>query len=124
MNEKPDVITWFEIPARDFDRAVKFYETILETKLHHFGSPETKYAFFDHESSVSGGIKEHTGAIPSENGVLIYLNAGEDLQPILDCVEPAGGKILSRKELISEEIGCSAQFLDSEGNRLALHSRG
>ena len=124
MKEKPNVITWFEIPATDFDRAVLFYETILETKLQHFGPPESKYAFFDHENSVGGAITQHAGSTPSEHGVLIYLQAGEDLQPVLERVEPAGGKILKAKELISEEIGYSALFLDTEGNRLALHSRG
>ncbi|MCB0711893.1 MAG: VOC family protein [Ignavibacteriae bacterium] len=123
MERKQDIITWFEIPAHDFERAVLFYETILETKLHRFGSPGEDYAFFDHQNSVGGGITRHPGNVPSQSGVLVYLNGGDDLQPILDRVESAGGKVLSNKELISEEIGYSALFLDTEGNRLALHSR-
>ncbi len=122
MERKPDIITWFEIPAQDFERAVTFYETILETTLHRFGPPGSDYAFFDHHNSVGGAITRHDGCRPSENGVLVYLNGGEDLQPILDRVEEAGGKILKGKELISEEIGYSALFTDTEGNRLALHS--
>ena len=123
MQKKPDIITWFEIPARDFERAVTFYENVLETKLHRFGPPDSEYAFFDHENSVGGAITRHNGTLPSDQGILIYLNAGDDLQPALDRVEQAGGKILNGKELISEEIGYSALFLDTEGNRLALHSR-
>ena len=92
-----DVITWFEIPAIDFDRAITFYKTILKTQLEHFGSPENKYAYFLHEGSVGGAITQHDGRTPSEQGVLIYLNAGEDLQPILDRVESAGGKVLKDK---------------------------
>ena len=120
MEKKPDIITWFEIPATDFERALNFYQTVLQTTLHQF-SPD--YAFFDHQNSVGGSIvrsKEHT---PSDSGILVYLNAGDDLQPVLDRVEPAGGKIIREKELISQEIGYSAIFLDTEGNRLALHSR-
>ncbi|MGE3801682.1 MAG: VOC family protein [Candidatus Kapaibacterium sp.] len=123
MERKQDIITWFEIPAHDFERAVLFYETILETKLHRHGPPGESYAFFDHEDSVGGAITQYPDNAPSQSGVLIYLNGGDDLQPILDRVESAGGKVLRNKELISEEIGYSALILDTEGNRLALHSR-
>jgi hypothetical protein len=54
--------------------------------------------------------------------VLVYLDGGNDLQDILNRVESAGGKILLPKTMISEEIGYMAIFLDSEGNKQALHS--
>lgn len=55
-------------------------------------------------------------------GPLIYLNANPDVQLVLDKIETAGGKILVPKTEISPEYGSMAVFLDTEGNRIALHS--
>lgn len=61
--------------------------------------------------------------IPTKNGVLVYLNLGHDLQPALDRVEKSGGKILLQKTLIDPEMGYYALVVDSEGNRMGLHSK-
>ncbi|BAO76854.1 VOC family protein [Winogradskyella sp. PG-2] len=45
-----------------------------------------------------------------------------DVQVELDRVVDAGGKIYQEKTKISEEHGCMGVFIDSEGNRVALHS--
>lgn len=63
-----------------------------------------------------------SGYVPSDSGSLIYLNGGDDLSLVLDKVEPAGGRIIMPKTLISEESGYFAVFIDSQGNKLALHS--
>ncbi|MEN8248826.1 MAG: VOC family protein [Bacteroidota bacterium] len=116
-------INWFEIPARNFDRAVKFYRTILGKELPVNDINGTKMAFFSTEPlEVSGVIIAGEGAEPSHKGILIYLNGGEDLSTPLSKIEPAGGTIVQPKTKISDEIGCYAIFIDSEGNRLALHS--
>ena len=61
---------------------------------------------------------------PSQDGVLIYFSSpSEDLKNELDKVESAGGKVLIQKKLISEDIGYMGMFLDSEGNRVAIHSK-
>ena len=59
---------------------------------------------------------------PSDKGPLLYLNGGENLQHILDKVEAAGGKIVAEKRQVKPEIGYVAEFIDSEGNKIALHS--
>jgi predicted enzyme related to lactoylglutathione lyase len=59
---------------------------------------------------------------PSDNGVLVYLDGNPDLQVILDRIEKSGGKIIQPKKQISPDHGFMCLFLDSEGNRLALHS--
>jgi predicted enzyme related to lactoylglutathione lyase len=56
------------------------------------------------------------------DGPLIYLNANPDVQYVLDKIEAAGGKILVSKTQISEDYGYMAMFVDTEGNRIALHS--
>ncbi len=62
---------------------------------------------------------------PSTDGVLVYLTAHSgDLTNELSRVEAAGGKVLQPKTKISDEYGFMALIIDSEGNRIALHSRG
>jgi predicted enzyme related to lactoylglutathione lyase len=56
------------------------------------------------------------------DGVLIYLNGNPDVQNVLDKVEKAGGKIMVPKTEISPEYGFMGVFLDTEGNRIGLHS--
>jgi predicted enzyme related to lactoylglutathione lyase len=67
---------------------------------------------------TSGGFHS-----PSESkGPLVYLNANPDVQTVLDKIEAAGGRILVPKTQISPEYGHMAVFIDTEGNRVALHS--
>lgn len=116
-------INWFEIPAKDFERAVRFYRTVLENELPIGDINGSRMAFFSAEPlEVSGVIIEGEGAEPSAKGILLYLNGGEDLAKPLSKVESAGGTIVLPKTKISDDIGCYAIFIDSEGNRLALHS--
>lgn len=64
---------------------------------------------------------EMEGAEPSANGVTVYLDGGEDLALPLSRVKSAGGEILIPKTDIGEN-GFIAHFLDTEGNKVALHS--
>jgi predicted enzyme related to lactoylglutathione lyase len=77
---------------------------------------------YDNENDgVGGGIIASKEEKPSARGVLIYLNGGEDLSIPLAKVEENGGKVLVPKTNIGEN-GFMAQVLDTEGNRIALHS--
>jgi uncharacterized protein len=119
-----NAINWFEIPVKDFSRAKKFYETILDSPINEMPNPSPKYGMlpFDMQNGgVGGGIVEGEGYEPSAKGSLIYLNGGEDLNVPLSRVEKAGGKILMQKTSIGEN-GFIAQFTDTEGNKVALHS--
>ncbi len=116
-------INWFEIPATDFERAKTFYEKVLGVELL-LPFPGMKYAMFPADMSkgeIGGGIVEEQGYEPSQSGAVIYLNGGEDLAVPLSRVESAGGKILIPKSSIGAN-GFMAQFLDTEGNRIAFHS--
>jgi len=59
---------------------------------------------------------------PTTDGAVVYLNAGKDLQPMLDRVKQNGGQLLVPKTMISPEMGYFALFIDTEGNKLGLHS--
>lgn len=120
MNKK-NWTTWFEIPATDFQRAVSFYETIFNTEIQVNDFGDFKMGVFPHKE-VGCAICFGEGYLPDKNGPVVYLNANPDLEDVLDFIELAGGEILRRKKLISPDHGYMALFLDSEGNRLALHS--
>lgn len=119
------VINWFEIPTKDFDRACKFYGQVLNDSVQVI--PEApgglKMGFLpgSQPESVGGALVQGEGYIPSTEGSVVYLNGGDDLSLPLNRVEEAGGKVLVPKTLIGEN-GFIAHFLDSEGNRVALHS--
>lgn len=120
-----NVINWFEIPAVDFERAMKFYSEVLNVKMEEMTSPDgkMKYGNFPYKqdgSVVSGGIVEMEGFVPTTGGPIIYLNGGEDLATPLSRVEKAGGKITLPKMPIEDMF--MAEFIDTEGNRMRFHS--
>jgi uncharacterized protein len=121
-----NAISWFEIPATDLDRARKFYETILGISMIELETPQLKMRLFpiDDVMGVGGALCDSGGfhKPSATEGPLIYLNANPDLQNVLDKVEKAGGKIVVPKTQISPEYGYMAVLIDTEGNRIALHS--
>ncbi|MBL7816839.1 MAG: VOC family protein [Saprospiraceae bacterium] len=122
-----NAISWFEIPTTDIDRAQKFYETIFGITMIPMDVPNLKMRAFPLDNpmeGVGGTIVQTDGFhIPSATeGPLLYLDANPDVQIVLDKVEAAGGKVIVPKTEISEEYGFMGVFIDTEGNRIALHS--
>lgn len=122
-----NAISWFEIPATDLDRATKFYETVFGTSLIPMDLENIKMRMFPLENmmeQVGGAIVDSGGfhKPSATDGPLIYLNGNPDLQQVLDKVEAAGGKIMVPKTQISPEYGYMGVFVDTEGNRIGLHS--
>lgn len=116
-------ISIFEIPATDITRAIDFYQGILGIDIQKLEFPEMQMGLLPYEDQmVTGVIMQAKGCEPSSTGVTVYLNGGEDLQAILDRVETYGGQILVPKTPHADEVGFFALFMDSEGNRLGLHS--
>lgn len=123
-----NALSWFEIPATDLVRAKTFYETILATSLVPMEGPGFAMAAFPADwtkGEVSGALAAGEGCTPGTGGTLVYLNGGADLQVVLARVPAAGGRILLPKTQIPMEgAGYMALFLDTEGNRVGLHSIG
>jgi uncharacterized protein len=120
-------ISWFEIPATDINRAQQFYEAVFQIKMNPLDMDNIKMRMFplDNPMDGVGGALAQTDGFhkPSAtDGVLIYLNGNPDVQIFMDRVEAAGGKIVVPKMEISPEYGDMAIFLDTEGNRIALHN--
>ena len=122
-----NAISWFEIPANDLDRAQKFYEAIFGISLIPMDLPNMKMRMFpidDPMTGIGGAIVNSGGFhCPSSTyGTLIYLNGNPDVQQVLDKVTDAGGTIVLPKTEISPEYGFMAIIVDTEGNRIGLHS--
>jgi predicted enzyme related to lactoylglutathione lyase len=124
MEKYKSAINWFEIPATDFDRAVRFYSQIYAYELPTRDMGHVRMGFFQHEpgAGTGGAVVAGEGYKPSTNGAKIYLNAGPDLSAVLGRVSAAGGMIVQAKTLISPQIGHYAIIEDSEGNHVYLHS--
>lgn len=118
------LISWFEIPANDFDRAVKFYQTILKKELTIFDCENEKMACFPNDGiNTSGAISFAPDFKPSPNGVLVSFYAGDDLNLVVDRIQSAGGTInIPKTKIEVEGMGYFAVFTDSEGNKLGLYS--
>ncbi|MCP9769068.1 VOC family protein [Lacihabitans sp. LS3-19] len=116
-------ISMFEIPARDILRAINFYQAILDIKIEKMDVEGMQMGILPYEGQMATGIIiQAEGSNPSADGVTIYLNAGENLQVILDRVEKNGGQIIVLKTAHADESGYFAIFLDSEGNKIGLNS--
>lgn len=120
-----NAINWFEIPVNNYERAKKFYETILGAIITDHPMPGPgNYGVFSYNAEsncVGGAIIKADDYKPSTEGSLVYLNGSDDLSVALARVEPAGGKIIMPKTDIQEN-GFIAHFIDTEGNKVALHS--
>jgi len=118
-----NLINWFEIPATNFNRAVSFYKAILDLKIEEAEMFGSKMGFFPTDGkNVSGAIVQGEDYKPSTDGVVAYLNGGNDLQDILNKVENNKGQVIVPKTQISPEMGYFGMFIDTEGNKMAVHS--
>jgi uncharacterized protein len=122
MDNPNNRIVWCDIPTKKLDRAIGFYSALLGEKIEKQSYPGTEFAAFVHENGVGGCLVSHPEAEPSAHGPLIYLNCQGRLDEAAATVGPNGGKILQPKHQIGP-YGFRVVILDSEGNRIALHSR-
>ncbi len=118
-----NALNWFEIPVTDLARAKEFYGRVLQADLREESLSGRNMAILPYQNGgVGGAIIQGEYHVPSTEGTIVYLDAGDDLAGALSRVEAAGGKVVMGATLLSEQIGSIAMFLDSEGNRVALHS--
>lgn len=124
--KKAVTVGWFEIPVKEMKRAILFYNKVFDINLEEqdFGGTQMAWFPWDESGIGAGGslIKSDDHYTPSYEGTLVYFSC-EELSDELSRVEEAGGKILQPKTEISPDIGFMALFEDTEGNRMALHSK-
>ena len=117
-------ITWFEIPARDIDRAQRFYEALLGTTLRRETiGPSTLAVFAGAEDGVGGCLQAGpTSAQPMTQGTLVYLDASPSLDAALLRAAELGGQVATPRTALPPGMGFFAHIMDTEGNRVGLHA--
>jgi len=114
-------IVWFDIPALDLDRATQFYSLVLDVQIERYGD-DVPVAVLAHGSEdVAGCLFTGEDARPSDTGPLLYFTVEGRLDEAVGLVEQLGGRVLEPPHPIPPH-GHRAIVLDSEGNRICLHS--
>ena len=115
-------VVWVDIPVLNLDRAIKFYSAMIGAPVRKEQMPGMTLGLLPHEGDAVGGCLYTSDEVkPSDQGPLLYLNTQGRLDEAVAAVVPNGGKVLKPKHAIGP-YGFRAVVLDSEGNRIALHS--
>jgi predicted enzyme related to lactoylglutathione lyase len=126
MNSTANALNWFEIPAVDHARAKRFYEKIFDITMDEMNMMGINMIFFPTDNKlgkVGGAIVQSAMHKPSQEGLVVYLNANEQgMENVLNRIPENGGQVLMPKTKINDEVGYMAFFLDTEGNKVGLHS--
>ncbi len=112
-------IVWFDVPTLDLDRAMKFYSRVLDAEVNE-EFPGVGVISSD-EGAVSGCVFKSDEVHPSDQGALLYFNVNGRLEEAVSAAEECGGTVKESPHAIGE-FGHRAIVIDSEGNRIALHS--
>ncbi len=118
-----NTFVWVDIPVLDLDRAIAFYAAVAGKPVDKIGGPGFNFGLFKHEGNEVGGclIESEGDAKPSMAGPLVYIDASGRLDAAVAAAQAHGGKVLQAKHSIAPN-GFRAVIVDSEGNRVALHS--
>jgi len=122
-----DTLCWTDIPVTNLDRAIKFYSAILGKEVRKLSEGGTEYGLLPHQEQNASGCLCISGDSvgnknqPSQTGPLIYLSVEGRLNDAVKAARANGGKVLEEKQQIGPH-GVRAMIIDSEGNRIALHS--
>lgn len=123
VNDMNNLISIVEISVADFSRAVKFYQNVLNIVIEEIEMDGNQMGILpNEEGTVNVVLVKGADYQPTTDGAVLYLNAGSDLQSMLDKVAQNGGQVIVPKTEISPEMGCFALFIDTEGNKLGLHA--
>lgn len=120
-NSKKNRVVWIDIPVLDLERAAGFYRGVLDAGVELVDAGDLKFAVIDHEEGNGGCLVPAEGTIQSEGGVLIYLNVDGRIRDAVAKTTELGGQVKHDVHSIGPH-GFRAIVIDTEGNRVALHS--
>lgn len=89
INKMKNLISIVEIPTTDFSRAVTFYQAILVgVSIEEVDMDGTQMGVLPSDGeTVNVVLVKGSDYKPTTDGVVIYLNAGNDLQSTLDKIK-------------------------------------
>jgi len=116
-------VVWVDIPVIELDRAITFYSGVLGRQVSKEGGPDFLFGLLPRaDGEVSGCVYVSDGEnAPSKSGPLIYLNVVGRMDEAVQAVGRLGGQVLQEPVQIGP-YGWRAIVIDSEGNRIALHT--
>jgi predicted enzyme related to lactoylglutathione lyase len=121
MHSTPDRVVWFDLPVADLDRASRFYGAVLGIKVSQEKFENYKFAVLEHGGDGNGGCLVPGAKEVSPIGILVYMNVDGRIRDAVRQTEKHGGRVIEPVKGIGPH-GFRAIVLDSEGNRIALHS--
>ena len=120
FNSQHNRVVWIDIPVVDLDRATAFYAAMLNIGVHQQQFDQFKFSVLDHQEGNGGCLVPMANDI-SDKGIIVYLNADGRIRDADAKAEQFGGKIIEPIHSIGPH-GFRSLLIDSEGNRVALHS--
>jgi uncharacterized protein len=121
LNSVHNRAVWFDIPVRDLDRAAAFYAGVLSIKVEKVDAGPMTFCVLEHDQGNGGCLVKQDAEVASNAGILVYMNADGRIREAVRKAVALGGKIVQDTHPIGPH-GFRAIVLDSEGNRIALHS--
>ncbi|MGV6851367.1 MAG: VOC family protein [bacterium] len=121
LNTLHNRVVWFDIPVADLERAAAFYAEVLNIKVDLIETQGFKFAVLEHEEGNGGCLLPNQNDISAQQGIMVYFNVNGRLQSAVTQVEVKGGQVVQPIHAIGPH-GFRAVVLDSEGNRIVLHS--
>jgi predicted enzyme related to lactoylglutathione lyase len=100
-----------EIPARDADRAQKFWEAVGGWSIGDSGMPGIDYRMFQ-EGDQGGAV------FPGDASALLVYYGSDDIDADLGTVREAGGDAEDKQPIPG--VGWFTRCKDTEGNQFAL----
>jgi hypothetical protein len=115
-------VSWIEVPAKDAARAAKFYSELLgaEYEMTDDGTRKTGILNGGGEEVTGFSVNQTANFHPHNQGPLVYLRAGDQMDALLAKIPQLGGKVIVPKTSMGFGTFVYAQFEDTEGNMLAL----
>jgi len=117
-------VVWFEIATIDLERAKKFYSEVFQLEMQFLDMPGSPMYMMDSgaegASGAGGALVQSEDVKPSSEGTMVYFSCN-DVAVESSRVEAAGGTLIVPKTSLGE-FGFMALFIDTEGNKVGMHS--
>jgi uncharacterized protein len=120
FNGEKNRAVWFDIPVAELDRAAEFYRAVLGVQVIKDEIEGFQLGVIEHSDGNGGCLVKSPDEV-SAVGVMIYLNVNGRIRDAVAQVRSHGGGVVEDVHSLGPH-GFRAIVLDSEGNRIALHS--